>query len=422
MKKKLTIIFLALVLSLSCIAVLSACNSNSGDNLVLNKGSRPDYASLIGQDDLAVINSAISESATEEQKKNAVMALYSVANYSRQNTELSLMLQSSDAGVDVYFGNVIMHGFNLKSGDKWYYQLVTQASSSNSAFDLILGLSAGLLKVAYTAGDGDYYYTVYDGTEYECDCTVKTFPYAEFIVTKSKSPTVYDLEQFNKELHCLSGIHEINNMKFCADIIADGAKITYDAQEKFYTVEFSVDMSSDEELLKEWFALPKEDMAVGGQKLNGYNEYKAVLEVWDNGYAKSFSSWADRDAGLFASGKPTDKFEYIWKENEILNLLNEDASIEETQHGRLDTADDFIEFYSNPPLKKAGLSKLAVTGIAAGGIVGGIILIIAVSVIAVETLLKKGKLPKLAAKRAAKKQKRIEKKAKRAEKKEEKKS
>ena len=211
MKKKLAIIFLTVLLTLSCIVGLCACNKNSGDTLNLRTGSRPDYSSLIGQDDKAIIDSALLEEATEEQKKSAVMALYNVANYSRQNTELSLMLQSSDAGVPADLGSVIMHGFNLRNGDKWYYQLATQASSTNKGFDMVLGASAGLLKVAYTAGDGDYYYTVVKGAESECDCTVTTFPYATFIVTQQ--PTVYDLEGFNKELHCLSGIHEINNMK-----------------------------------------------------------------------------------------------------------------------------------------------------------------------------------------------------------------
>ena len=64
MKKKISIILLTAVLALSCIVGLSACNSSDGDKLVLNKGTRPDYSSIIGQDELAVINSALLENAT----------------------------------------------------------------------------------------------------------------------------------------------------------------------------------------------------------------------------------------------------------------------------------------------------------------------------------------------------------------------
>ncbi|MCM1306750.1 MAG: hypothetical protein NC037_04690 [Bacteroides sp.] len=414
MKKKLAVIFLTVLLTLSCVLGLCACNGARGDKLVLNKGSRPDYASIIGQDDKAVIDAALAQNASEDAKKAAVMALYDIANYSRKNTELSLMLQSSDAGISM--GDVIMHGFNLKNGDKWYYQLATQATSSNGLSGFI-GDIAGLLKVAYTSGDGNYYYIVVKGGKPQCDCTVDTFPYATFIIPDNKKPVLYNEDDFNKELHCLDNIHEINNMKFCADIIADGAKITYNAEEKYYSVEFSVDMSADGELLAQWFALPKEDMAVGGQTLKAYRYYNAVLEVWDNGYAKSFQSSSDRDAGMFASGKPVDKFEYIWKENEILNLLNEDKSISFIAHSKLDTIEDYIDYYSNPKLSKAQLSKLEIAGIVIGSIIAFALIVTIASVITVETLLKKGKLPKLASKRAAKKQKRLERKAAKADKK-----
>ena len=234
MKKKFAVALLTVTLTASCLFGLCACNGRKGDDLVLRTGSRPNHSSLIGQDDLNVINAALSEDATEDEKKSAVMALYNIANYSRQNTELSLMLQSSDAGISL--GDVIMHGFNLKNGDKWYYQLATEASSPDETWTMVLNNIAGLLKVAYTAGDGDYYYTVVKGAEPQCNCKVETFPYASFILTRE--PELYNEEDFKKELHYLNGMHEINNMKFVEEIIADGAEITYNADERFYTVKF----------------------------------------------------------------------------------------------------------------------------------------------------------------------------------------
>ena len=89
-------------------------------------------------------------------------------------------------------------------------------------------------------------------------------------------------------------------MNFCKEIIADDPIITY--ENGVYKVAFAVDtVNSDQALLEKWYAMPQKDMQVGGQNINKYNSYTAVLEVWDNGYAKYFESHADRDAGL-ASG------------------------------------------------------------------------------------------------------------------------
>ena len=405
MKRRITVAILTLIIISSCILGLCACNGRRGDSLTLETGSRPDYSSIINNADLAKINAALSDNATEDQKKSAVMALYDIANYSRQNTAISLMLQSSDAGISL--GDVIMHGFNLKKGNAWYYQFAAQASSDSVLIGPIIAEMAGLLKIAYTSGDGNYYYTVVNGSKPECDCTVTTFPYATFKVTSK--PVLYNAEQFKTELHYLNSMHEINNMKFCADIIADGAKITYNAEEKFYKVEFSVDMNADGELLKEWFALVKEDMAVGNQTLEYYKYYNAVLEVWDNGYAKSFKSESAREAGL-GSGAPTDKFEYIWNENEIMSLLKEDAGIDDDLHRMMTSIDDYLEYYSNPELVAARLSRLKIAAIVIGCVLAVLVIALIAAKIVVEKKLKQGKLPKLAAKREEKKRRKQERK------------
>lgn len=407
MKRRVALVVSAFIITVFCIAGLCACNVRKGDSITLEKGSRPDFSSIIEKQDLDIIKAALSDASTEQQKKAAVMALYDIANYSRQNTALSLMLQSSDAGISM--GDVIMHGFNLKSGDKWYYQLAAQASSDSILGPIIENI-AGLLKIAYTSGDGNYHYTVIKGAEPECDCTVTTFPYATFKVTGK--PQILDGEQFKKELHYLNSMHEINNMKFCAEIIADGAKITHNQKDGFYRVEFSVDMNADAELINEWFALPKEDMAVGGQTLKSYKYYNAVLEVWDNGYVKAFESEADRDAGL-GSGAPIDKFEYIWNENEIMSLLKENEGIDREVHHMMSSIEDYIDYFSNPEFVNAQLSSLKIAGIVIGCILIALILSLIITRIVIENKLKQGKLPKLAAKREEKKRRRLERKSKR---------
>lgn len=430
MKKRIIASVLALTLIATCVFALAACNDKNDQDVPTSFempiGARPDYSALESfTANKAIIDKGVAESAkadddTKDQAaiKAAVMALYTSANESRINTPLSLVVQESDAGIDM--AKVIMHSFNLRNGDKWYYQLATsvQPASDNKMAQLMAAAAAafaGYLKVAYTNGDGNYWFFAGKGAAYSCDCSVPTFPYAKFEIQEKDHPfeSPLTLDEFNNKLHVLSNsIHEINNMAFCAEIIADNATITY--ENGLYTVDFAIDMNSDTELLKKWFAKPQEDMKEGGQKINFYNSYTATLQMWDNGYAKYFESHADRNAGT-ASGKPVDKYSYVWTEAEILQLVGQDVEIKgKDKHNRLETIDDYIGMYSNPDyVNTIQLGFFEIFGI----VVGCIAAVIIVIVVTIEVLVKKGKLPKLAAKREKAKQKRLAKKAVKNEKK-----
>lgn len=433
MKKRIIASVLALTLIATCVFALAACNNNGGDDqdiptsFEMPVGARPDYSTLESfAANKAIIDKGVAESAkadsdeTKDQAaiKAAVMALYTAANESRINTPLSLVVQESDAGIDM--AKVIMHSFNLRNGDKWYYQLATsvQPASDNKMAQLLAEAAkpfAGYLKVAYTNGDGNYWFFAGKGAAYSCDCSVPTFPYAKFEIQEKDHPfeSPLTLDEFNDKLHVLSNsIHEINNMDFCAEIIADNATITY--ENGIYTVDFAVDTAPNDELVKNWYRKPQEDMKEGGQKINFYNSYTATLQMWDNGYAKYFESHADRDAGT-ASGKPVDKYSYVWTESEILQLVGQDVDIKEKdKHSRIETVDQYIEAYSNPDyVNTIQLGFFEIFGI----VVGCIAAVIIVIVVTIEVLVKKGKLPKLAAKREKAKQKRLAKKAAKDEKK-----
>ncbi len=406
MRKKIGLLILSVVFLVSCAAVFAGCNKTNDNDLDLVGGRRPDYPSLIDGDIKSVIQAALDENADESVKKQAVIALYDIANASRKNTSLSLMLQNSVAGVALMSDvDIVMHAFNLKSGNRWYYQLATDVDTGSNFGNNLITIFAGLLKVAYTDANGDYYYSIIKGQESNCDCTLPTFPYATFDLTQK--PVKHSAESFKEELHYSESIHEINNMIFCEEIIADGSKITYDAENGVYKVEFSVDMNADYSLLKDWYALAQKDMQVSGNSINYYNYYNAVLEIWDNGYAKSYSCEYDRDAGT-ASGKTKDEFTYLWTESEIMSLLREDGSIEAS--ALMNTVEEYIEYYSNPETVAAKMSGTLIGLIVAGVLIGIIIVGSISAAITVNVLIKKGKLPKLAAKREAKKARREEKK------------
>lgn len=411
MQKKIISTLICVVLIALCALTLFACNAEPSE-FVMPKGSRPDYASLFDGEDIAIIQKVIDGTATQEESKKAVMALYNTANKSRKETPVSLVVQESDAGSD--YGTILMHAFNLRDGDRWYYQLATQVTTGNSLIDGVMQSFAGFLKIAYSDGEGNYYYFNEKGATYNCDCTPTTFPYAKFTIPEDKSffDKSMTLKEFNKELNVLDEIHEINNMAFCEEIIADGAKVELleEDGQHYYRVSFSVDVDADKELVNKWCAMAKEDMAAGGQTLKSYLYYNAVLEVWDNGYAKSYESYSSRDAGALASGKPVDRFSYIWNTDEIIELVLEDEAFAELDEDVVfESIGACLDYYTdkdNITLVKRQLSTLAIAGIVIGCIVAVVIAII----VTVEVLVKTGKLPKEAARREARKQKRIAKK------------
>ena len=406
MRKKILVFILVLAMLLPCVFMLSACNgAKRSSNLNLTGGSRPQYESLFSSDNQSLINAAMSENATEEQKNQAAMALFNTANYSRKNTPLSLMLQDSNAGIDA--GDVVMHAFNLRSGDKWYYQLVAEATADSDFMTAMMSMIAGLVKIAYTNDDGTYSYTHLLGATSNCDCKVETFPYSKFDHTKD--PTIYNAEEFKEIVHYIDSFHEVVNMEFCAEILKD-VEITYNADEGYYHVNFAIDMDADPVLLAKWYAMVKKDVEVAGSftKFERYNYYEAELEVWDNGYAKSFKSRSSRAAN-FASGNPTDAFTFLWVESEIMQLLHEDERL--SLVNRPDTIEGYIDYYSNPEKVAVNLSQDVIGVIVTLVVVGVVIIGAIVAAITISVLLKKGKLPKLAAWRDARKQKRLDKKA-----------
>ncbi len=401
----------------TCAVVFVACNDdkNSVAAFEMPVGSRPDYDSLLSSEDKAIVDKGLLESAksdddvTKDQTaiKAAVMKLYTIANKSRIETPVSLVVQESDAGISM--GSVIMRSVNVRSGDRWYYQLAASANTDNAFLKAILDATASFVKIAYCDGNGNYYYFNDMGAKYKSDCTVTTFPYASFVIPDDV--VLFDKaltkDEFNKQIHVLSGsIHEINNMDFCAEIVANNAKIKF--ENGYYTVDFSVDMNSDAALLEKWFAQAKLDMAAGKmpQTLQYYDYYNATLQLWDNGYAKYFESHSKREAGM-GSGSPVDKYSYVWDEDAIMDLVKKDVAIEGNEAMLIRSIEDYIEFKQDPELVARKLTLLETTGV----VLGCIVLVVIAIVVTIEVLVKKGKLPKLAAKREAAKQKRLAKKA-----------
>lgn len=338
----------------------------------------------------------------------AAMLLYNTANASRINNDgLSLMVQDSLGGNEM--GRVYMHGFTLQSGDKWYYQLVSQAAQGDvEGFEALADLLqpiAGNLQVAYTNGDNKYHYAYIMGSNTQLDCSVPTFPYASFIIPEGDEPVVYDgFEAYQAERNCRDSQLELTNMRILPSLLNDEEiKITYNAEEGFYTLCFAIDCDDQSSAdFKEFESMSKLDLDTGTfLKINNtIVGWRAEVEIWDNGYAKAFRSYEDwkmRVIGNDIESHPKNEFEYLWNASEIMAVVSQDESFKTVAESYPLASDEelierAIEFYSDP--QSVYVFDWFTFWIALGASILGLIVVV---IIILAILVKVGKAPKLAA-------------------------
>lgn len=415
MKKAISIILLAVVLVSSAVFFV-ACDKEetvapTGDFLadIAKIGTRPNYESIFSDKDVDLIAKAVAKSATLDETKDAVMALYDTANRSRisENKGLSLMVQDSLGGNKM--GKVYMHGFTLQSGDRWYYQLASQAAEGDvEGFEVladILSPIAGNLQVAYTKGDDKYHYAYIMGSDTKIDCSVPTFPYATFIIPEGDEPFVYDgFDEFQAERNCRDSQLELTNMRIYKSLLNDDdISIEYNESEKFYTLKFSINCEDRNRWeFIDFEAMSQLDLDTGTflEINNTIVGWRAEVEIWDNGYVKAFRSYENWKMNVLTNdidSNPQNEFEYLWNADEIVAVISQDEHIKEIMDTYFD-ADDIeiiekaIDYYSDP--QSVYVFDWFTFWIAFGSsIVGAIIIVIVILVI----LVKVGKAPKLEA-------------------------
>lgn len=414
--KKFVCIFAVIIVLCSCTLFFVACNKEeviapTGDFLadVAKISTRPDYESIFSDGDVTLIQKAVDGSATPDEMKDAVLALYNTANRSRisENKGLSLMVQDSLGGNKM--GRVYMHGFTLQKGDKWYYQLVSQAAEGDVAgfegFAELLSPIAGNLQVAYTSGDGKYHYAYIMGSDTQLDCSPATFPYASYIIPEGDEPVVYDsFEAYQAERNCRDSQLELNNMRIYKSLLNDdGLSIEYDASQKFYTLKFSINCTNQKSAeFLDFQEMSRRDLDTGTfLKINNtIVGWRAEVEVWDNGYVKAFRSyenWVMKVLGQNIDSNPQNEFEYLWKADEIVEVISQDERIQSIMETYLGASDEeiiehAIEYYSDP--QSVYVFDWFTFWIALGASILGAIIVV---IIILAILVKVGKLPKLKA-------------------------
>ena len=406
-KKRVLLLIVALLVVVLSTTALFACNKDENKAkhaLDLEEGTYPSaLPSNFQGDELATVTAGLSSTATSEQVRSAVLAAYKVANRSRKTAENSLMLQVTDAGL-MYF-----QGFELKSGNAWYYQLPTE-----SALD---PLSNTL--VAYTLDSETFYFIrLDDGSAPRCK--KPNFPYAQFVLTEA--PKQYDFQGFKDARFFLDDQLELCNMNFhSVDLIDETSEISYDADKHVYTVKLVVDCTQPQETMAEWYEQTWKEgnkySPMGAIEERYYKYWNAEIEIWENGYVKYVKYDEKWESDNFiVNSTATSEFKFFYDEDEILAFLKQDpkyAEKTEEEQAEMTTLASFIEMYSNRELQKAPLKPWHIAVI----VIGCAIFAVIVIVVTIEILVKKGKLPKLAAKREAAKQKKLAKKQAKAAKK-----
>ncbi len=433
MRKVVCIVLIVAVLLASALLFV-ACNKegkveSTGEFLkdVANVATRPSgFESLFDESEESVIEKGVAESIkadddeTKDQDaiKDAVMLLYNTANNSRLNNEnqkkgVSLMVQRSLGGNEQ--GRVYMNGFTLQSGEKWYYQLASQAAKGDVAgFETIAKIMspiAGNLQVAYTLDSQKYNYAYIMGTATQMDCTSNIFPYASFIIPKGEEPKEYEnFDAYKADRNCRDGQLELNNMRIYRELLKD-CQISYDSAKGCYSVTFAIDCENgDEKLLKDFQANSRLDLDIGVKSFtinNTISGWRAELEVWDNGYVRAFRSYEDWAMTVKVIGMdvpveshPSNEFVYVWNADEIVKIISQDERLDDTLRSNFAKNDGAkiekcIDYYAN--LAQNGsefvFDWFTFTLALVGSVVGAIIIVAIVLAI----LFKQGKLPKLQA-------------------------
>ena len=409
-KKRVLLLIVALLVVVLSTTALFACNKDENKTrhaLDLEEGTYPSaLPSNFQGDELATVTAGLSSTASVADVKAAVFAAYNVANRSRLSADLSLMIQHTESGSGI--SAMTFNGYTLRSGNAWYYQLPREA-----AFD---GLSN--TQVAYTLDRETFYYAKLDSSSGAKCHDIDVFPYGEFILIQAPKP--YDFDGYREHRFFLDDQLELCNMKLILDLIDETSSISFDATEHIYTVKLNIDCDGgDPALLKEWAAQAQAEANSEMEVERKYEKWDAVINIWENGYVKSLEYdeyWTGKIGSFNLDGPAKSYFKFFYEEDEIMALLKQDSrygALSEEKKELMTTPRAFIEMYCGAEIGRPNLVSWHIALIVLSCIIFAVIVI----VVTIEILVKKGKLPKLAAKREAAKQKKLAKKQAKAAKK-----
>ena len=312
--------------------------------------TKPAYAVSYTDSELALINSAMANGASEATIREAIAMIYNKANDNKINHTTGAVavlrgqggarLNELNAG-----GTMIVRGIKAQSGDKFYYQkgaaiVVCSVSSLQSTLEGILNQQ----ERTYTDGD-DFFLTT--GTlkgkqaliSKDDEIETKTIPFIKMDVpSKKRQNTDFDSkEAFYEAAYYLDDPREITNFRINKDTVVlktleEGQKyieIKEDENgDKYYVCRFSLLIEGEGH--DECVEISRKYLrdSSGSDNLE-YGQYDIRLEVWDNGYLKMMHDDEQWQGTISLLGKSITTASTNWYESIIFYNYDETILTEE---------------------------------------------------------------------------------------------
>ncbi len=354
MKKFLIVISVILILAM--VSVFAAgCKKKDPyipEALDIEAGSRPDLASGITANELIVINAGLAVNATEAQKKAAVLTLFNAAD--RVQRAASIIMNISDGGGYAKTGAegyMTVRGFYFRSGNTYYSQTAGEVTSANvgtlipNATNVARNMLDQLGRTYSPDLETFHRAKAKDGKAAKKPnvSAYENFPYvsADFSGCSNEE---FDLDEWKVESRILNNVGELSNFNFNVNAIKD-AVVSYNDDDKFYRIDFALDTSNKDAAYDSVVNYARAGLreASTSEDLD-YVKYVVSMEIWDNGYVRSFTTEENWVATLKVVGLPISGMSdsknttvYYWKWEEIKEIVEEFDAYEDVE-----TAEEFL--------------------------------------------------------------------------------
>jgi len=251
----------------------------------------------------------LAEGKTEQEVKEAAMALYDLANDNKINAEKCVMIAQGAGNATVggsAGGEMEVRAFRVQDNGSFYYQKGAKLVDTTIGMRDVVASVLDQQERTYYPGTGDLYRAYYvKGSKAKVgDKFSKTIPFLQLGVPTSGSAYQELMEEYNyeafqeKSLFCRDP-KEINNFKYAADAIKN-VEFKHYVDEKYYEIIFDLDIPLDAngevDTTSPKYAAYSEIVKAARQYLRNssksddleFKEYHMIIQIWDNGYIKKF--------------------------------------------------------------------------------------------------------------------------------------
>lgn len=269
----------------------------------------PDFEVSYTEEELAMIEVAMSDDATDAEIKAAISMIYNKANDNKINhTENAVAVLRGEGSATLNYmgltpsGSMIVRGIKVQSGKEFYYQkaapiMECSEPSLQSTLDKMLSQQ----ERTYTDGVSQYYGTgTLKGKKAKIqdvdDVETLTIPFIlvdlpDAVTKFSRKGAFKEEDTFYDSGFYLEDPREITNFRVTADAIVlkpleEGQKyielVTMEDGAKYYVCRFSLDIHN-ESCVEVARAYLRKSAESGNLQ---YLQFDVIMEVWDNGYLK----------------------------------------------------------------------------------------------------------------------------------------